>query len=113
MPSSLPKPVSCLPFRSPAANLTSVSALLNAISMYHDTLLERFVRNDPKYRPLIPSSLHTRYARAWTEKNVLYKWAARSLELIRFAQLLIEMGLRRKVSQKARWTGIIALESIK
>lgn len=83
------------------------------MSMYHDTLLERFVRSDPKYKPLIPSSLHTRYARAWTEKNVLYKWAARTLELIRFTQLLVEMGLRRRVSLKVRWRGIIALESVK
>ncbi|KAK2461943.1 hypothetical protein APHAL10511_006406 [Amanita phalloides] len=104
-----------LPGRFKDAELASeaLSALLNALSMYHDTLLERFVRSDPKYKPLIPSSLHTRYTRAWAEKNVLYKWAARSLELIRFAQLLIEMGLRRTVSPRTRWRGVIALETIK
>ena len=47
------------------------------------------------------------------EKKAFYKWAARVLELIRFTELLIEMGLRRKVSQRNRWRGIVILEVIK
>lgn len=91
----------------------SVAASLNVMSMYHDTLLERVVQAEPKYKALIPPSLHTRYTRAWSEKNAFYKWAARVLELVRFTELLIEMGLRRKVSQRNRWRGIVALEVIK
>ncbi|KAF8632613.1 hypothetical protein AX15_001815 [Amanita polypyramis BW_CC] len=104
-----------LPGRFKDAELASeaLSALLNAMSMYHDTLLEKFVRSNPKYKPLLPSSLHTRYTRAWTERSTLYKWAARTLELIRFTQLLVEMGLRRKVSSRTRWRGILVLESLK
>lgn len=81
--------------------------------MYHDTLLARMVQSDPKYRPLIPFSLHTRFTRAWADKNSRYKWAARLLETIRFTELFIEMGLRRKVSAKNRYRGIIILEIIK
>lgn len=81
--------------------------------MYHDTLLSKLVYSDPKYRPLIPTSLHTRFTRAWSDKSSLYKWAARSLELIRFAELLIEMALKRKVSQRNKWRGIVLLEIIK
>ncbi|KIL70868.1 hypothetical protein M378DRAFT_183437 [Amanita muscaria Koide BX008] len=104
-----------LPGRFRDADLASeaLSALLNLTSMYHDTLLEKSVRNDPKYKPLIPMSLHTRYTRAWVEKSPLYKWASRTLEIIRFTQLLMEMCLRRKVSQKTRWRSVIALETIK
>ena len=91
----------------------SVAASLNVMSMYHDTLLERVVQAEPKYKALIPPSLHTRYTRAWSEKNAFYKWAARVLEFIRFTELLIEMGLRRKVSQRNRWRGIVILEVIK
>jgi peroxin-16 len=90
-----------------------VSALLNIMSMYHDTLLARIVPNDPKYKPLIPSSLHTRYTSSWSAKDHRYKWAARILELFRFTELVIEMGLRRKVSTKNRWRGIVLLETIK
>ncbi|KAH9936991.1 peroxisome membrane protein [Fomitopsis serialis] len=90
-----------LPGRFRDAELASeaLSASLNVMSMYHDTLLERVVQADPKYKALIPHSL--------------YKWAARVLQLVRFTELLIEMGLRRKVSQRNRWRGIVLLEVIK
>lgn len=83
------------------------------MSLYHDTLLAKIVKSDPKYKPLIPTSLHTRYTRAWSDRNSRYKWAARALELLRFTELLIEMGLRRKVSAKNKWRAIILLEFIK
>lgn len=93
--------------------LTVVSAGLNVMSMYHDTLLARYLQGVPKYKPLLPSSPHAKYTRAWCEKSAVYKWAARVLELIRFTQLLIEMGLRRKASPRTRWRGIVLLEVIK
>lgn len=90
-----------------------MSASLNVMSLYHDTLLAKIVKSDPKYKPLIPTSLHTRYTRAWSDRNSRYKWAARALELLRFTELLIEMGLRRKVSAKNKWRAIVLLEFIK
>lgn len=86
---------------------------MNTTSMYHDTVLAKIAESNPKYRPLIPSSLHTRYTKAWINKTPLYKWAARMLELLRFTELVIEMGLRRKVSEKNRWRGIVFIETIK
>jgi peroxin-16 len=83
------------------------------MSMYHDTLLAKAVQSNPKYKPLIPSSLHTRFTKAWSDKANRYKWAARILQLIRFTEIVIEMGLRRKVSAKNRWRGIVLLEVIK
>jgi peroxin-16 len=90
-----------------------VSASLNVMSLYHDTLLARITQSDPKYKPLIPTSLHTRYTRAWSDKNYRYKWAARALELVRFTELVIEMGLRRKVSSRNKWRAIVLLEVLK
>lgn len=90
-----------------------MSASLNVMSLYHDTLLAKIVQSQPKYKPLIPTSLHTRYTRAWSDKNHRYKWAARALELVRFTELVIEMGLRRKVSSQNKWRGIVLLEVIK
>lgn len=83
------------------------------MSMYHDTLLAKVAHSDPKYKPLLPSSVHTRYTRAWCERDARYKWAGRALELLKFTELLIEMGLRRKVSSQTRWKGIILLEVMK
>ncbi|KAG5647953.1 hypothetical protein DXG03_006987 [Asterophora parasitica] len=104
-----------LPGRFKDAELASeaLSTSLNVMSMYHDTLLARIVQANPKHRPLIPASLHTRFTRACSEKDTKYKWAARALQLIKFTELVIEMGLRRRVSSKARWRGIVLLEAIK
>lgn len=81
--------------------------------MYHDTLLAQVARDNPKFKPLLPPSPHTRYTRAWCEKDSTYKWASRLLELVRFTELVVEMGLRRKVSHKNRWRGIVLLEVMK
>ncbi|KAF8227439.1 peroxisome membrane protein [Tricholoma matsutake] len=104
-----------LPGRFKDAELASeaLSALLNVMSMYHDTLLAKIIRNDRNYRPLIPSSLHTRFTKAWSERSHVYKWAARALELIRFTELLVEMGLRRNTTSKTRWRSVVLLEFIK
>ncbi|KAH9858131.1 peroxisome membrane protein [Lenzites betulinus] len=104
-----------LPGRFKDAELASeaLSAILNVMSIYHDTLLARVAQTDPKYKPLLPASPHTRYTRAWSEKDGRYKWAARALEILRFTELLVEMGLRRKVSNKTRWRGIILVEAVK
>ncbi|KAG6890372.1 hypothetical protein C0992_001962 [Termitomyces sp. T32_za158] len=104
-----------LPGRFKDAELASeaLTSLLNVMSMYHDTLLAKIVERDRNYQPLIPPSLHTRFTRALSDKSNKYKWAARALQLIKFLELVVEMGLRRKVSSKARWRGVILLEMIK
>ncbi|TFK77135.1 peroxisome membrane protein [Pluteus cervinus] len=101
-----------LPGRFKDAELASeaLSSLLNMTSMYHDTLLTTFTQNS---RPPVPTSLHFRYTQAWLDKDVRYRWIGRVLELIRYTQLVIEMGLKRKVSSKNRWRGIVLLEVVK
>jgi peroxin-16 len=83
------------------------------MSMYHDTLLARIIKANPSYRPLIPASSHSRFTRAWSDKDLIYKWAARLLEFVRFTELVSEMLLRRKVSEKTKWRLIITLEVVK
>lgn len=90
-----------------------VAALLNTTSLYHDSLLNQVIQSDPKYKPLIPSSHHSRYTRAWTKKDTRYKWFARTLEVLRYLELLIEMGLRRKTSDRTRWRVVTLIECIK
>ncbi|KAI0094855.1 peroxisome membrane protein [Irpex rosettiformis] len=104
-----------LPGRFKDAELASeaLSALLNVTSLYHDTLLARIVKTDPKYKPVLPASSHTRYTRGWSEHSNAYKWASRFLEVVKYVELLVEMGLRRSVSDRARWRGVVFLEAIK
>jgi len=90
-----------------------VSSLLNTLSLYHDTLLNRAIGNEPRYKPLLPPSLHSRFTRAWADTHVRYRWTARTLEIIRFTGLLLEMILRRRASTKFRWRAITLLEAIK
>ncbi|KAI6162158.1 peroxisomal membrane protein PEX16 [Pisolithus thermaeus] len=90
-----------LPGRFKDAELASeaLSALLNVTSLYHDTLLARIAQHDTKRKPILPVPLHTKYTQ--------------QVEFIRFTQLLIEMGMRRKFSEKNKWRGIVVIESIK
>ena len=67
----------------------------------------------PKHKLVLPPSLHARYTRAWVDKSKMYKWAARMLEIVRFVQLVVEMGLRRKFGHTGRWRGVIVIETIK
>ena len=71
------------------------------------------MQSDSKYKPLIPSSPHSRYTRAWVKKDSGYKWFARTLEVLRYLELLIEMGLRRKASNRTRWRAVVLIECVK
>jgi len=105
-----------LPGRFKDAELASeaLSATLNLLSLYHDTVIaRRIAQTDPKFKPLIPPSLHSRYTRAWADKDNVYKWVARVLETLKFVELVVEMGLRRKLGQKGRWRGVVTLEVVK
>ncbi|KZW02578.1 peroxisome membrane protein [Exidia glandulosa HHB12029] len=105
-----------LPGRFKDAELASetLTATMNLLNLYHDTLLaRRLAQLGPKHKPVLPPSLHTRYTRAWADKDKTYRWAARMLEIVRFTELVVEMGLRRKVGPTGRWRGIVTLEVIK
>jgi peroxin-16 len=103
-----------LPGRFKDAELASESltAVLNLLGIYHDTLLSRQMALSG-VKPLLPPAPHTKYIKAWMEKDRLYKWAARILQVLRFTELMVEMGLRRKVNSKAAWRGILTIETMK
>ncbi|KEP55759.1 peroxisomal membrane protein pex16 [Rhizoctonia solani 123E] len=104
-----------LPGRFRDAELASeaLTATLNLLSLYHDTLLARRMDLDPKAKPILPPSPHSRYTRAWAKRDSQYRWAARLLEIVRFVELVVEMGMRRKFKKRTVWKGIFALEAVK
>lgn len=89
-----------------------MSATLNLLGIYHDTLIARQMA-DTKSKAVIPPTPHSKYIKAWMEKDWRYKWAARTLEIIRYVELVVEMGLRRKLGSKGVWRGILTLETMK
>jgi peroxin-16 len=117
MASSPPRPVSrpllCSVKHTFLIPICTVSATLNITSLYHDTLLDRVGHADPRFRPLLPAPPHTRYTRAWADRVDGYRYAARALEILRFTQLFLEMGLRRTVRPRTKWRAIVALETLK
>ncbi|KAH7104608.1 peroxisome membrane protein [Auriculariales sp. MPI-PUGE-AT-0066] len=105
-----------LPGRFKDAELASetLNAFLNLLNLYHDTILSRRIAQlGPKSKLILPPSHHARYTRAWSDKAATYKWAARMLEIVRFVELVVEMGMRRKLSQKNRLRGVVLLELVK
>ena len=114
MPSSRPKPVCHHSIYSgvyPTDVLLLVSATLNLLSLYHDTILARRATS----RPVIPPSAHSKYTHAWADRSPQYKWVARALEIIKYLELVFEMTLRRgfRATQKTIWRAIICLEFVK
>lgn len=96
----------------------ALNSTLNLLSLYHDTLLARRLAlvkstNPKTVHEIIPPSTHTRYTRGWSQKDSLYKWSARGLEVLRFTQLVIEMLLKRFTGRNGRWRGIFLLELAK
>jgi peroxin-16 len=93
--------------------LRLVYATLNIISLYHDSLLAKAVANlPPSVRKPEPSP-HNRYTLFWTKASPNYKRLALAIVVTQYAEVLCEMGARKKWGEKGRWHAIVALESLK
>lgn len=67
----------------------------------------------PRLHPVLPAvSDHTRYTRYWSARSGLYRRAARSLTVLSYVQLLVEM-LARRQGDRIRWRLVLIIESIK
>ncbi|WWD18976.1 hypothetical protein CI109_103433 [Kwoniella shandongensis] len=65
-------------------------------------------------QPLLPPpSDHARYTRYWTAKSALYRRASRALTTLSYVELLVEMVLRRKAGERARWRVVLGIEGLK
>ncbi|KAK8854875.1 hypothetical protein IAR55_003614 [Kwoniella newhampshirensis] len=65
-------------------------------------------------QPLLPPpSDHTRYTRYWTSRSALYRRASRALTTLGYLELLIEMVMRRKAGERARWRVVLGVEGMK
>ncbi|OZJ04758.1 hypothetical protein BZG36_01830 [Bifiguratus adelaidae] len=94
---------------------------LNILGLYNDTILQRAARdfsaenNVPTPKP----SLFNRYTRYWFQQGQnprhpnAYKQVALMLTVIGYTQVLVEMGVRKKMGNRARWKFIVLIEIVK
>lgn len=86
---------------------------LNLVGLYHDSLLAKAVANlPPSVRKPEPSP-HNRYTQFWTKASPSYKRLALAIVVIQHAEVLLEMGAKKKWGDKGRWRTVIAIEALK
>ncbi|KAF3940703.1 hypothetical protein ABW19_dt0202203 [Dactylella cylindrospora] len=90
----------------------SIHSGIQLLSLYHDSLLEKALKNLPASIQRPPQSPHTRYTKFWTQKSSAYKNIALMVTMIQYTELLWEMAARRK-GQKIRWRVVVVLEAVK
>ena len=90
-----------------------VYTTLNLVSLYHDSLLAKAIANlPPSVRKPEPSP-HNRYTRFWTKASPNYKRLALAIVIIQYAEVLLEMGAKKKWGDKGRWRTIVGIEALK
>ena len=95
------------------SRLTEVYTSLNLVSLYHDFLLAKAVANlPPSVRKPEPSP-HNRYTQFWTRASPTYQRLALAIVIIQHAEVLLEMGAKKKWGEKGRWRTIIGVEALK
>ncbi|KAM0753527.1 peroxisomal membrane protein pex16 [Meredithblackwellia eburnea MCA 4105] len=103
-----------LPGRFKDAELASEAlyTFLNILGVYHDSLLHRTLSTlPPSLRP--PPSSHARYTRHFTTSSRPYAHLSRSLQVLSYTSLLIEMTIRKRRGGKAAQNAVVVIEATK
>jgi len=89
-----------------------VYSLLNILGLYHDSILSRSLASLPA--PLRPApSSHARYTRHFAASSPLYNRAAHLLQLVSYAELLLEMGAGKRAGKRRADDVVLLLEGVK
>lgn len=90
----------------------AIQSFLNVLGVYHDSVLHRTVADMPSHvRP--PSTAHARYTRWWTKHSKSYARLSRTLAILNYTSLLMEMTVRKKRGRVAADQTILILEAAK
>ena len=90
-----------------------VYTTLNLVSLYHDSLLAKAVANLPPTVRKPEMSPHNRYTQFWTRASPSYKRLALAIVVIQYAEVLLEMGAKKRWGDKGRWRTIVGIEALK
>lgn len=101
-----------IPGRFQDADLASeaLSASLNLLGIYHDSILARAVEKLEKKPTLSP---HNRYTKFWTSSSAVYKNLSIFVTTIQHCSFLLEIVARKRFGEKGRWRMILSIEAIK
>lgn len=123
-----------LPGRFKDAELAgeAIYSALNLLGLYHDSILVRALekQNGRSQRDLeasapasrkiggplanpLTSSEHTRYTQHFSQQSTAYSHIAKTLVMIGYVELLVEMMARRKLGNKKAWDVVAGIEAVK
>ncbi|CAJ0892834.1 178_t:CDS:2, partial [Entrophospora sp. SA101] len=85
---------------------------LSLIGLYHDSILVRALEKLPPYKKPKPSP-HNRYTRYWLNSSKTYQYSSFALTLLQNIEVLLEMGMQKKLGKEDKWKYITIIESIK
>lgn len=85
---------------------------MNLLGIYHDAIIVRATDSLPEHQQPNPSS-HSRYTRFWSDSSAKYRVLARSLTVLGYTQLLVEMAAHKKWGKEKKWRLIVTIEVIK
>ncbi|ORZ24318.1 peroxisome membrane protein [Absidia repens] len=94
----------------------TIYSVLNLIKLYHNTILRRAadqVRLQKLNTNGIEESQFNKYKRYWCNKSRFYRVISRTLSVIAYTQVWMEMGLLRQGFRKSHYQWIAGLELIK
>lgn len=123
-----------LPGRFKDAELAgeAIYSALNLLGLYHDSILVRALEKQngraqrdleasaPESRKIggplaspLTSSEHTRYTQHFSQQSSTYNRIAKTLVMIGYVELLVEMMARRKLGSKKAWDVVAGIEAVK
>ncbi|CAO3624071.1 unnamed protein product [Cunninghamella blakesleeana] len=106
-----------LPGRFHDAELASqaIYAGLNLLSLYHNSILRHAANKyiEDSKTNLLEESQFNKYTQFWTNKSGSHKLLSGLLSFISYTQVLIEMGVVKRFTQKVHYQWIAGLEAIK
>lgn len=89
-----------------------VYSLLNVLSLYHDSVLVRSLASLPPSARPNPSA-HARYTRHYTTSSPPYAALSRTLTILCYGELLIEMGIQKRLGHQKSEKVVLAIECFK
>ncbi|KAI9299880.1 peroxisome membrane protein, partial [Cunninghamella echinulata] len=93
----------------------AIYAGLNILSLYHNSILRHAANKyiEDSKTNLLEESQFNKYIQFWTKQSGSHKLISRLLSFITYTQVLIEMGVVKRFTQKAHYQWIAGLEAIK
>ncbi|KAI7861039.1 peroxisome membrane protein [Circinella umbellata] len=92
----------------------AVYAALNLLGLYHNAILRRAAHHHAdETKSEHEESAFNKYFNFWSTHSPMHKKCSTLLSIISYTQVLMEMGVLKKLGKQAQWKWIAILETIK